>query len=95
MDSVATIDHTIPKPSSTDETAKKRSREHRLIAIIVIIVVSWLIVKIWAEIFELFLRRVLKIDSTKVVANVIVALFFTVIIIWLVYVSNIDDMLAS
>ena len=83
------------KRNSVEEPVKGRSRERRLIVIIVVIVVSWLIVRIWAEIFEMFLRRVLNIPATKVVANVVVAIFSTIIIIWVIYVSNMDDMLSA
>jgi uncharacterized protein YqhQ len=74
---------------------KKRSREKRLFAVIVIIVVSWLIVQIWAHVYDLFVRTVLKIPKKSFIPNLIVAIIVTVLIVWLVYAFDIDDMLGS
>jgi hypothetical protein len=74
---------------------KQRSRECRLLAIVGIIVVSWLVVKIWADVFELFVRKVLKIDKDRFVANLVVAIGFTLVIVWLLYVASVDDMLSA
>lgn len=79
--------------SPKDAKAAKLGREKRLLAVVAIVVVSWLIVKVWADVFELFVRRVLKIKKTSFISNLIVAIFFTGGILWLLYILDIDDML--
>jgi hypothetical protein len=74
---------------------KQRSREARLLAIVGIIVVSWLVVKIWADVFDLFVHKVLKIERDRFVANLVVAIGFTLIIVWLLYIVSVDDMLSA
>jgi hypothetical protein len=78
-----------------EEHVKRRTREKRLLCIVAILVVSWLIVKVWADVFETFVRKVLGIDKDRFVANAIVAVIFTIVIVWLLYVTEVDDMLSS
>lgn len=72
---------------------RKRSREKRLFWIIAILVVSWLIVKVWSDIFETFIRNVLHIKKQWFLPNLFVAVIFTIIIVSLLYFMEVDDML--
>jgi len=97
-----TIDSVLPgvgiispviSPTPKDAKAAKLGREKRLLAVVAIVVVSWLIVKVWADVFELFVRRVLKIKKNCFFSNLIVAVLFTGGILWVLYILDIDEMI--
>jgi hypothetical protein len=67
----------------------------KLIALIAILVISWLLVQVWANVFTLFVKKVFKIDGERLVANAILALFFTILIIWAVYYLCVDDLMVA
>jgi threonine/homoserine/homoserine lactone efflux protein len=73
----------------------KRTREKRLLAVVAILVVSWLIVKVWADLFDVFVRKVLKIPKDSFVRNAIVAVIFTAAVVWILYATSLDDMLGN
>lgn|SRR5574338_406193 len=80
-----------------DKQEKKhfsKSKGGRLIAIIIILVVSWLIVKIWSDIFDLFMKKVIKTDQNKLIANICIAIIFTVLIIWALIALGLDSWLS-
>lgn len=64
----------------------------RLIALIIVIVISWLIVQAWAGCYDLFMKKVIKADSNRLIASVCIAIIFTVLVIWILCVFNIDDL---
>jgi hypothetical protein len=94
-DATANSPHGRKQPYAKDATKAKQNREMRLLSVVAIIVVSWLIVKIWADVFELFVRKVMRVPKGCFVKNLVVAVVFTVGILWLLYVTNIDDLLAA
>lgn len=71
----------------------KMSRTKRLFAVVGVVVVSWLIVKVWADVFELFVRKVLRVRKSCFVSNLLVAITFTGGMLWLLYMLDIDHML--
>ena len=89
----------VARGTATEQKEKKKahfshSKQGRLIAIIVILVVSWLIVKIWSDVFDLFMKKVIKTDSTRLIANASIALIFTVLIIWFLIALGLDSWLS-
>ena len=75
------------------ERKGKEVEEKRLFWIIAIPVVSWLIVKVWSDIFETFIRNVLHIKKQWFLPNLFVAVIFTITIVSLLYFMEVDDML--
>lgn len=99
------IEEALPQSDNAKGTTKEQkeekakahfshSKQGRLIAIIIILVVSWLIVKIWSDVFDLFMKKVVKTDANRLVANACIALIFTVLIIWLLIALNLDTWLS-
>lgn len=86
--------HTHTNNASTG-IPKQRTREKRLLAIIAVLVVSWIIVKIWADVFDVFMRKVLKVPKKNFLLNLIVAIVVTLLIVWALFAFDVDDLVAK
>lgn len=73
----------------------RNSRCGRLIALIIVIVISWLIVQVWSECYTLFMKKVIKADSNRLVASICIAIIFTVLVIWLLCACGLDDLMSA
>jgi len=83
-----------PKSSDKDKS-QNRSRTWKLVAVILVIVISWFLVTVWADVFEIFLHRVLRIPKHKFFLNLCVAIAITLILVWFLLLCNIDDLVSS
>ena len=81
----------IPKINPGEEP-RSRGRVWRLIAVIVVLCVSWFLVTMWAGVFDIFIRRKLKISNKNFMANFILAVIMTIILIAVLIMTDVDDL---
>lgn len=73
---------------------KQKSREAKLVMVILILVVSWLVVKVWCDVFDTVSAKYLKLEGS-LWKQLIFAVIFTIVIVYAVIKLDIDDMMSS
>jgi hypothetical protein len=74
---------------------RHRTREGRLVVLVLVIVVAYIITKFWSDVVDTFNTKVLKIGPDRLVAKIVVAIFFTVILLWLLLYFGMDDQFSN
>lgn len=81
-----------PPKINPGEEPRYRGRTWRLVAVILVLCISWFLVQMWSSVFDKFIKKVLKINTNKFLPNLILAIVMTVILISILVISDVDDM---